>query len=114
MRANGVPDWYIGSCKKIKYMFPKAHAAAYVMSAIRLGWYKVHMPVAFYCAMLTVAPGGFDAEVVSGGKSSVVRKMKDIEKMGRDLFRFLYIENQYLLVHQIYERTQKAYHSSNL
>ena len=84
MIAHNVPDWYIWSCKKIKYMFPKAHAAAYVMSAIRLGWYKVHMPVAFYCAMLTVAPGGFDAEVVSGGKSSVVRKMKDIEKMGRD------------------------------
>ncbi len=84
MRASGVPDWYIGSCKKIKYMFPKAHAAAYVMSAIRLGWYKVHMPVAFYCAMLTVAPGGFDAEIVSGGKSAVVRKMKEIEKMGRD------------------------------
>ena len=84
MKASGVPDWYIASCKKIKYMFPKAHAAAYVMSAIRLGWYKVHMPVAFYCAMLTVAPGGFDAEIVSGGKSAVVRKLKEIEKMGRD------------------------------
>ncbi len=83
MVAAGVPDWYIGSCKKIKYMFPKAHAAAYVMSAIRLGWYKVHMPVAFYCAMLTVAPGGFDAEIVSGGKSNIVRVMKEIEKMGK-------------------------------
>ncbi len=84
MKASDVPDWYIASCKKIKYMFPKAHAAAYVMSAIRLGWYKVHMPVAFYCAMLTVAPGGFDAEIVGGGKSNVVRKMKEIEKLGRD------------------------------
>ena len=84
MINTGVPDWYIGSCKKIKYMFPKAHAAAYVMSAIRLGWYKVHMPIAFYCAMFTVAPGGFDAEIVSGGKSNVVRKIKEIEKMGKD------------------------------
>ena len=84
MLAHNVPEWYIASCKKIKYMFPKAHAAAYVMSAIRLGWYKVHMPVPFYCAMLTVAPGGFDAEIVSGGKSAVVRKLKEIEKMGRD------------------------------
>ena len=83
MVAAGVPDWYIGSCKKIKYMFPKAHAAAYVMSAIRLGWYKVHMPVAFYCAMLTVAPGGFDAEIVSGGRSNIVKTLKDIEKMGK-------------------------------
>ena len=65
-------------------MFPKAHAAAYVMSAIRLGWYKVHMPIAFYCAMFTVAPGGFDAEIVSGGKSNVVRKIKEIEKMGKE------------------------------
>ena len=84
MRAHGVPDWYIGSCKKIKYMFPKAHAAAYVMSAIRLGWYKVHIPLAFYCAMFTVAPGAFDAEVVMKGKSNVVATIKDIEKRGKE------------------------------
>ena len=84
MREHNVPEWYIGSCKKIKYMFPKAHAAAYVMSAIRLGWYKVHMPVAFYCAMFTVAPGGFDAEIVMGGKSRVVATIKDIEKRGKE------------------------------
>ena len=84
MVAAGVPDWYIGSCKKIKYMFPKAHAAAYVMSAIRLGWYKVHIPIAFYCAMFTVAPGGFDAEIVMGGKGKVVETIKDIEKRGKE------------------------------
>ncbi|MBQ8716543.1 MAG: PolC-type DNA polymerase III [Clostridia bacterium] len=84
MREHNVPEWYIGSCKKIKYMFPKAHAAAYVMSAIRLGWYKVHMPIAFYCAMFTVAPGGFDAEIVMGGKSTVVATIKDIEKRGKE------------------------------
>ena len=84
MKAAGVPDWYIGSCKKIKYMFPKAHAAAYVMSAIRLGWYKVHQPIAFYCAMLTVAPGGFDAEIVMGGKRKVMQTIEAIEKMGKD------------------------------
>jgi DNA polymerase-3 subunit alpha (Gram-positive type) len=84
MREHNVPEWYIGSCKKIKYMFPKAHAAAYVMSAIRLGWYKVHMPIAFYCAMFTVAPGGFDAEIVMGGKSKVVATIKEIEKRGKE------------------------------
>ena len=84
MRAHNVPDWYIGSCKKIKYMFPKAHAAAYVMSAIRLGWYKVHIPIAFYCAMFTVAPGAFDAEVVMKGKANVVATIKDIEKRGKE------------------------------
>ena len=84
MVAAGVPDWYIGSCKKIKYMFPKAHAAAYVMSAIRLGWYKVHIPIAFYCAMFTVAPGGFDAEIVMGGRGKVRETIKDIEKRGKE------------------------------
>ncbi len=71
MLAHGVPEWYIGSCKKIKYMFPKAHAAAYVMSAIRLGWYKLEFPMEFYAAFLSVAPGGFDAEIVMQGKSYV-------------------------------------------
>ncbi len=84
MREHNVPEWYIGSCKKIKYMFPKAHAAAYVMSAIRLGWYKVHMPIAFYSAMFTVAPGGFDAAIVMGGKSRVVATIKDIDKRTKE------------------------------
>ena len=84
MTSAGVPEWYIGSCKKIKYMFPKAHAAAYVMSAIRLGWYKVHEPLAFYCAMFTVAPGGFDAQIVMGGRGKVRSTIQEIEKLGKE------------------------------
>ncbi|MBQ9161897.1 MAG: PolC-type DNA polymerase III [Clostridia bacterium] len=84
MKAANVPDWYIASCKKIKYMFPKAHAAAYDMSAVRLGWYKVHIPLAFYCAMFTVQPLGFDGELVMQGKRAVDAYIKDIEKRGND------------------------------
>jgi DNA polymerase-3 subunit alpha (Gram-positive type) len=82
MLEHGVPEWYIWSCKKIKYMFPKAHAAAYDMSAIRLGWYKIYYPMEFYAAFLTVAPGGFDAEIVGGGYSGVNAAIKEIEEKG--------------------------------
>jgi len=84
MLSHGVPDWYIWSCKKIKYMFPKAHAAAYVMSAIRLAWYKIYYPMEFYAAFLTVAPGGFDAEIVGGGYEGVNAAIKELEAKGNE------------------------------
>ncbi len=84
MREHNVPDWYIDSCKKIKYMFPKAHAAAYAMSAIRLGWYKIYYPMEFYAAYLSVAPGGFDAETVMGGIPAINRLLTEIEQKGKE------------------------------
>ena len=82
MIEHDVPEWYISSCKKIKYMFPKAHAAAYDMSAVRLGWYKIYYPMEFYAAYLSVAPGGFDAEIVGRGYSGVDAAIKEIEGKG--------------------------------
>ncbi len=84
MLEHGVPEWYIWSCKKIKYMFPKAHAAAYDMSAIRLGWYKIYYPMEFYAAFLTVAPGGFDAEIVGKGYAGVNEAIREIEEKGME------------------------------
>jgi DNA polymerase-3 subunit alpha (Gram-positive type) len=84
MREKEVPEWYISSCKKIKYMFPKAHAAAYVTSAIRLGWYKVHMPAAFYAGFFTAAPGGFDANIVMRGRSGIKAHIAEIRAKGYD------------------------------
>ena len=84
MIASNVPQWYLDSCKKIKYMFPKAHAAAYVISAIRLGWYKVHMPLVFYSAYLSVAPGGFESSMVENGKLGVLKKLAEIEEKIKD------------------------------
>ena len=79
MVAAGVPDWYIGSCKKIKYLFPKAHAVAYVMMAFRIAWYKVHEPLAFYATYFSVRAKAFDAEFCCAGKEAVKRKIREIE-----------------------------------
>ena len=84
MRANEVPEWYIDSCRKIKYMFPKAHAAAYVMMAFRIAWFKVHIPQAYYATYFTIRAKAFDAEFMIFGKEKVKEKMKEIEVMGYD------------------------------
>ena len=79
MKEHGVPQWYIDSCKKIAYLFPKAHAVAYVMMAFRIAWYKVHRPLAFYAAYFSIRAKAFDEKYMCRGIEVVKQKMKEIQ-----------------------------------
>ncbi len=84
MKEYNIPDWYIASCKKIKYMFPKAHAVAYVTMAFRIAWFKVHHPLAYYAAYFSVRGEDFDSEFMIYGKEKVKEKMREIEMQGNN------------------------------
>ena len=79
MREHQVPDWYIGSLAKIGYLFPKAHAVAYVMMAFRIAWFKVHEPLAFYATFFSIRAKAFDAEYCCAGMDAVKQKIREIE-----------------------------------
>ena len=84
MKEAGIPDWYIDSCHKIKYMFPKAHAAAYVMSAFRIAWFKVHKPAEYYASYFSTRFSDFDLETMIKGYDAIKQKINEIVAKGYD------------------------------
>ena len=82
MEEANIPDWYIKSCQKIKYMFPKAHAAAYIISAYRIAWYKVHMPVYFYSSWLTTKATDIDVDSMIAGYDAIKERLIDLDTKG--------------------------------
>jgi len=107
MKAHDVPQWYIDSCFKIKYMFPKAHAAAYVIAAIRLCWYKIHHPLAYYAAMFTVRGDDFDAQTVMQGKEMVLYRMKELKAKGLEMTDKE--DKQFVALQTAYEMLQRGF-----
>ena len=105
MLENDVPQWYIDSLQKIRYMFPKAHAAAYVIDAIRLMWYKIYYPVAFYAAYFSAAPDGFDGEIVMGGKDHVKEVLTDLNRRKNEISqKEADVADALMLVNEYYQR----------
>lgn len=84
MKKHDVPDWYIESCKKIKYMFPKAHAAAYVLMAVRIAYFKVHHPIFFYAAYFTVRADDFELDTMIKGSNAIRKRIEMITAKGND------------------------------
>lgn len=82
MKEHGVPDWYIDSCIKIQYMFPRAHSVAYVMMSFRLAWFKVYYPREFYATYFTSVAADFDADVILQGKEAILRRIDAVNAMG--------------------------------
>ena len=110
MRKNRVPEWYIESCKKIKYMFPKAHAAAYVISAIRLAWFKLYYPLEFYATFFTVRGSDIDVDAAVGGQKAAKKRLAELKSIMRDETRRTpKDEETYVVVQMLCEMLCRGY-----
>ena len=106
-KENNVPDWYVESCKKIKYMFPKAHAAAYVTGAVKLGWFKIYRPSAFYAAILTKHTENIEVNTVLAGKAAVKARIQKVQANPEATPKDKAMVEAYFLVYEMLNRGLK-------
>ena len=118
MKQHDIDDWYIDSCQKIEYMFPKAHAVAYVIMAVRVAWFKVYYPLAYYSTFFTLRANAFDVDVMLGDVSSVINKLSDINRRLNDPSEKFLVTNKerelYNTLEVVLEMKLRGYHFSNI
>mgnify|MGYP004442136079 FL=1 len=116
MKESKVPEWYMDSCRKIKYMFPKAHAVAYVMMAVRIAWFKVHMPLIYYCQYFSIRCDAYDIHTMIQGRDAIEKRMYEIQKMRQD--KFTKVSDKELAIYDTLElaleMSVRGFHFSNM
>jgi DNA polymerase-3 subunit alpha (Gram-positive type) len=118
MRINGIDQWYIDSCKRIKYMFPKAHAVAYVIMAVRVAWFKVYHPLAYYVSYFTLRCNAYDIDVMRKGSQAIHNRLTEIDKRLRDNSTKFQVTNKerelYNTLEVALEMTLRGYRFDNI
>ena len=115
MKKHNVPDWYIKSCRKIQYLFPRAHATAYVMGAVRMAWYKLYMPLYFYAIYFSVRCDKWDIATMIKGKEAVYQMIKELQLKSQDRKAFTPKDNEILKSLIVAsEMLERGYHFSNI
>lgn len=114
MKKYNVPDWYIESCKKIKYMFPKAHATAYVLSAIRVAWWKLYYPREYYAVYFTTRCDAYDIETMVKGKEAILLRKQEIEKAKQEYKSTKKDEDLLVMFEIALEMHDRGFHFSNV
>ena len=107
MRENHVPEWYIESCQKIRYLFPRAHAVAYAMMSARIAYYKVYYPVEFYAAYFSAHTKDFNEKVIIKGRKAIIERMDEIQDKGRDAAKT--VEDELSVLEVAYEMYARGY-----
>jgi DNA polymerase-3 subunit alpha (Gram-positive type) len=116
MKANKVPEWYINSCKKIKYMFPKGHAVAYVTMAVRVGYFKIYYPLEFYATFFSVRSKQYDIKTMIKGKDAIISKIEELrtkQRISNEKLSPKEGEQLKTLINAL-EMVQRGYHFSNI